>query len=282
MGSAVLALMPASTRRARERELRSDLRRALERGEIVPHYQPIVNMRTRRIVRFEALARWPRDGGATPPDQFIPVAERSGLSAPLMRLMITHAIGDARLWRDRLPELRISVNLSAVSLGRRHLPEELVRTITLAGGDPSWLALEITEGALAQDLEGIADHVRRLRSAGVHVEIDDFGIGYSSLGHLRAMNVDSVKIDRRFVARMRQETVSEKIVRFVIDLSHQLGIRAVAEGVESKNVWSHLALAGCDEAQGFFVGRPLPEADVARWIDSWESGPNAKPLGQAS
>lgn len=176
------------------------LRAALAAGRVTPHYQPIVDIRSGRILQLEALARW-TDGerGSIPPSEFIPLAERSGLVGSITTLMIERALADVRQWQPRVPNLRVAVNLSAESLGEAHLPEQIGHALAASGCEPGSLCLEVTESVLMARPESSRGHVERLRALGVHVAIDDFGTGFSSLKYLQLLPVDTIKIDRQFI-----------------------------------------------------------------------------------
>lgn len=258
-----------SGKRSRDRRLRDDLRVAIEQRRLEAHYQPIVEMRSGRVASLEVLARWPHaTDGSIEPSDFIPLAERTGLIGPLRRLMLDLALDDLPRWRGRLPGLRLSLNVSALGLAEPRFSEELLRSIASAGASPAEITIEITESLLVRDPELTASHVRRLRSDGVRIEIDDFGAGHSSLRQLRVAPVDALKIDRQFL-ESAAEPPGGTIVRTVIHLCHDLGIEAVAEGVESEETWRLLMALGCDRAQGYFVGRPTPAAEIDGWLDAW-------------
>ncbi len=258
--------------RAREREnaLRDDLRSAIARGLLVPHYQPIVDMRSGRILRLEALARWPDPRARwVPPVRFVPLAERNGLIGPLFVSLLDRALADVGRWRRTLPELRVSLNLSARSLGRPRSEEAVLAAFERAHGSPEWLSLEITESVVVSDIAHARRHIERLRSLGIRVEIDDFGTGYSSLRYLQLLSVDSVKIDRQFVDAAATDRISEIIVRSVIELCHELGFEAVGEGVADPAAWDLLVKLGCDSAQGHLIAPAMPADEIDAWIDGW-------------
>ncbi len=260
----------STTRRKRDQDLRDELRGAIARGELVAHYQPIVDLRSGAVARLEALARWPHpQRGWVEPTEFVRIAERNGLISPLRRLMREQAIADLARWRRRIPWLRVALNVSALGLDRPNFPDELLKGLDEQGASPDWFSLEITESFLVRDPEMSVSHIRRLRAMGVRVDIDDFGAGYSSLRHLRLMRVDSLKIDRQFVVAARDEPASETIVRAVIHLCHDLGMEAVAEGVETRETLETLQALGCDSAQGFHIARPLPAAEIDDLLAEW-------------
>ena len=268
---------------ARAPALHEELRAALERREVVPHYQPIVDIRSGRVQRLEALARWRHaDRGFIPPSEFIPVAERTWLIAAITSLMIERGLEDVGRWRTRVPGLRVAVNLPASSLAEPHMPEEVGRALAAAGCEGGCLSFEITESVLMAQPERSQGHVERLRALGIPVAIDDFGTGYSSLRYLQLLPVDSVKIDRQFIAASVEDRNSQIIVRSVVALCHELGFEAVAEGVADREVWDLLAALGCDSAQGYLVAKPMPAEAVEAWLGEWErTGLAARPAPTA-
>jgi EAL domain-containing protein (putative c-di-GMP-specific phosphodiesterase class I) len=255
------------SRRSRDRALRDELRAGIARGELVPYYQPIVSVRDRRLLRLEALARWrhPERGLVTAAD-FIPVAERHGLMPALTEALLDRAIADLRPRRATLPGLRLSVNLSALSLRDMHLPDVLARRLSAAGASPDWLTVEITESVLVSSPDEAKANIEALKRLGIRVEIDDFGTGYSSLRYLQLLPVDAVKIDRQFVAAIVRDRQSEVIVRTVTHMCHDLGFEAVAEGVDAPEVWRLVSDLGCDAAQGYLIAPPLASRDLDAWL----------------
>jgi diguanylate cyclase (GGDEF)-like protein len=244
------------------------LRRALDDGGIEVHFQPQVEPGTGRLLGVEALARWHQpDRGWIPPSVFIPVAEQTGLVSALTLHVLETAIREAGSWRQRGISLAVAVNLSARALSDGDLPAELVAMCDRYGVRPEDVVLEITETVLATDPHLTMPTIDRLSALGATISVDDFGTGFSSLAYLRRLPVSELKIDRTFVTSMASDDEDAAIVRFAIDLAHRLGMRAVAEGVETEEVARALAEMGCDVAQGYFYSRPVPAADVdERWI----------------
>jgi diguanylate cyclase (GGDEF)-like protein len=249
-------------------KLASELRQAPLRNELVMHYQPKADLRTGRIVGAEALMRWrhPRHG-IMMPDRFIPLAERSGLIRSLTLFAARTALAQARTWREAGIELTVSVNLSTRDLIDVSLPEEIAELLAEARVPPHLLELEITESVIMADPMRARGVVARLREMGVKVAIDDFGSGYSSLGYLKRLPVNDLKIDKSFVINMMEDQGDAVIVQSTIDLAHNLGLTVIAEGVESDETWRRLRALGCDVAQGWLIGRPLPAADFATWLN---------------
>jgi EAL domain-containing protein (putative c-di-GMP-specific phosphodiesterase class I) len=258
------------SKRSRDRALREELRAAILGGELLPHYQPLVDLADRTVLRFEALARWPRNGAVSvSPAEFIPVAERNGLMPGLSALMLERATGDLRGWRRRWPDLRVALNLSAQSIRDPHLPDDLARRLERLDAAPDWLSLEITETMLISDPARGRENVERLRALGAQVALDDFGTGYSSLGYLAQLAVSTVKIDRRLLIGMLADGRSEKIVRAIVGLCRELELESVAEGVEDEAAMSAVAAFGCSAAQGHWIAAPMPAEDVPAWVARW-------------
>ncbi len=256
--------------------LETELRAALAAGALVLHYQPTVDVRSGRADRVEALARWPHpQHGLIPPDQFIPLAEQTGLIVPLTQWVLETALAQCHAWEQAGWTLGVAVNLSMRSLHDPGLPETIAWLLRRYAVPPERLTLEITESALMVDPAQAQAVLLRLTALGVQLAIDDFGTGYSSLGYLKQLPVDAVKIDKSFVQNMGHTTTKDSaIVRSIIDLGHNLGLAVVAEGVEDQATWQRLRAAGCDVAQGFYMSRPMPAAELEHWLatTSWGRG----------
>jgi diguanylate cyclase (GGDEF)-like protein/PAS domain S-box-containing protein len=240
--------------------LEADLRRALERQEITVHYQPQVNLESGEITGMEALARWQHpERGLLLPADFIPLAEETGLILPIGEWVLRTSCAQCKAYQEAgLPPVRVAVNLS----GRQFQDPRLVAMVTdvlrETGLDPDYLDLELTEGTAMRDVEFTVDTLRQLRGMGVHVSIDDFGTGYSSLAYMSRFPVDSVKIDGSFVGDAPANPDNAAIVTAIIALARTLNLRAVAEGVETKEQLAVLEERQCHEAQGYLWGRPVP------------------------
>jgi diguanylate cyclase (GGDEF)-like protein/PAS domain S-box-containing protein len=238
----------------------SALHGALERGELELHYQPIVNLRTRRAVGAEALLRWhhPRLG-LVPPSDFIPIAEQSGLIIPIGRWVLQEACAQLTAWRRDLvaPDLHIAVNLSARQLDTADLADHVRDALRQAELPPDALTLELTETTLFDNTEHTVQALIALHGLGVRLAIDDFGTGYSSLGYLKRLPVDVLKIDRMFISQLDRDH-DDAIVSAIIGLARSLGMDAVAEGVEEAEQARHLIGLGCEHAQGYHFARPQP------------------------
>ncbi|MBC7802511.1 MAG: EAL domain-containing protein [Candidatus Parcubacteria bacterium] len=245
----------------RRRSDKLTLRRALEHGEFELHYQRQVSLPSRRLVGYEALLRWrDPDRGLIQPDQFIPLAEEMGLIIPLGEWVLRHACTEAAAWQQGR---RVAVNLSPVQFGGGRLYEAVRLALADSKLDPARLELEITESVLLRDTAETLASLHRLRALGVAIALDDFGVGYSSLGYLQRFPFDRVKIDRSFIASLGQSRESDAIVRSVITLGTALDMSITAEGVETDAQCALLAAMGCHEAQGFLFGKPEPATAVA-------------------
>jgi diguanylate cyclase (GGDEF)-like protein/PAS domain S-box-containing protein len=263
--------------------LRADLRRALAEDGLTLAYQPIVRLRGRSVEGFEALARWDHPVfGPIPADDFIELAERTGLIRQLTSWALERAAHDLERWRGLDPQLRVSVNLSARAFSNEAVSDQ-IETLgrRLGGADgPSGLAIEITESMLLKDPDFARVRVDRWRAAGVRVDIDDFGTGYSSLVYLQRLQADAIKIDQQFVSDMVGNRRSETIVRASIELGHELGFTVIAEGIEDAPTWELLLASGCDLGQGYYIGRPMPAPEVNSWLLDWRG--QAEPARVAS
>jgi len=258
---------PDTDRHSRERlGLLADLRQAIDGGDLLVHYQPQMDVRTGLLTAVEALVRWPHPTrGLLPPDEFIPLAERTRLIQPLSRWILAAALRQCAAWRANGLDVPVSVNMSVYDLRDHDLPDVIDEALSKYGVPPDRLRIEITESSLMANPPRAREILARLRARGVQISIDDFGIGYSSLAYLKNLPVDELKIDRSFVHEMAVDVGSRAIVRAIIDLADSLKLRVVAEGVEDEATLAALAGLGCDVAQGFYFARPMPPADLARW-----------------
>ena len=258
-------------------ELIEELRLAISADGLQVHYQPIVDLRTGRILYLEALCRWPEnERGAVPADVFVPLSEQAGLIMPLTSLVVRHALGQSRLWRARGIDVPVAINVSAQTL---HDPQLMALVESWQSGRSSQgpLHLEITESAVISEPSSAVRVLERLVSLGVSIAIDDFGTGYSSLAQLKRLPVQAVKIDRSFVSEMGTDRRDASIVRSIIQLGHTLDLKIIAEGVESEASARHLLRLGCDYAQGWHYGRPLPAAGITPMLAN-EPGAVAGPV----
>ena len=249
--------------------LETDLHRALERGELSLRYQPQFDLRNGGLTGREALLQWQHPTlGYVTPGQFIPIAEENGLIIPIGKWVLQEACRQNREWIDSgLAPAKIAVNVSAVQFERAEFAESVASVLASTGMPAHLLELELTETMVLRDAEMAGRHLARLKPLGVRLAVDDFGVGYSSLSYLQDLPLDLVKIDRRFVEALRENPRSHSLVQAIVDLAHGLGMRVVAEGVESREQLKILGDLDCDEAQGFLLGRPH-SADLASQIAS--------------
>jgi diguanylate cyclase (GGDEF)-like protein len=254
--------------------LMGDLRRGLRGDELVLHYHPKVDLGTGAVAGVEALVRWRHpERGVVPPMDFVPYAEQTGLIGPLTDRVLELALSQCAAWRAAGLELRVAVNVSARNLLDGRLPSTVERLLRRTGVPPAWLELEITESAVMTDPARAEGVLQALAALGVGLSIDDFGTGYSSLAYLSRLPVDEMKIDRAFVSRIEEDGRDLAIVESSIALARRLGMRAVAEGVESEGMRRRLLAAGCDLAQGFLFARPLSAADLVAWLAARDGAP---------
>ncbi len=257
----------ASSTEARA-SVRRDLTRGFEANEFSVYYQPKMDLATGRVIGMEALSRWNHEErGLIPPNIFIPLAERSGLIAPLTDQILLSACRDTQRWRLMgHPDLKVAVNLSLVQFRRQSVVGAVTSALEQSGLDPSALEIEITEGVLMQDDQVVLETFDWLRSLGVTIAIDDFGTGYSSLSYLGRFPVDVVKIDGSFIYDLHDNEGHRLIVRAITNLCHCLNLKVVAEGVESPLHVEYLRGVDCDIGQGFFFGRPMPAVNFEAWL----------------
>ena len=250
-------------------ELEADLRRAVERGELVLHYQPLVNIGSGTVVGVEALVRWnhPRRG-LVPPLQFIPLAEDTGLIVRLGQWVLDAACTEGR---GLAGSLHMSVNLSARQLQDPGIVHDVAGALSRSGLPPDRLVLEITESVVAGNLEVIQTTLGELRGLGVRIAIDDFGAGYSSLRYLKTLPVDILKIDRAFVNGLGRTPRDGALADAIVTLGHSLGLATVAEGIENQTQRDHMHRAGCDLGQGFLFAAPMPLAELQQFLSRPEA-----------
>jgi diguanylate cyclase (GGDEF)-like protein/PAS domain S-box-containing protein len=248
--------------------LGNELRRALERGELLLHYQPQAEIATGEIVGVEALVRWqhPQLGFISPVD-FIPVAEEIGLIGRLGDWVLNEACRQAVAWQQAgLPHIPVAVNLSALQLRSPDFLDSVRRALQSAGLDAHWLELELTESVLMHQVESVMQTLHGLSDLGIRIAIDDFGTGYSSLAYLRRLAIDKLKIDRSFIRDLSIDPEDSLIVATIIRMAHSLRLKVIAEGVEGSEQLATLRAQGCDEIQGYHLSRPLPADALAEFI----------------
>ncbi|MEW6323858.1 MAG: EAL domain-containing protein [Nitrospirota bacterium] len=244
-----------------------ELRAAMEENQWTLLYQPVLEIHDGRVVGVEALARWqhPRRGLLLP-GQFFPLAEQSGLIKPMTLQLLGAVMRQCVAWQRQGFRLPVSMNLPGQALLDMQLPDQIASLLQSTGAAPIWLELEITERAMTKDPERALDVLARLHRMGIPLSLDDFGVGTSALWSLRRFPVQTAKLDHSVVSGMMTDKADAVVVRSVIDLAHSLGLRVIAEGVESQVVWNQLAAFECDAAQGFYISRPLPVEEFAQWL----------------
>jgi diguanylate cyclase (GGDEF)-like protein len=244
--------------------LAGELRRAIEEQQLTVYYQPKAELATGEIVGVEALVRWIHpERGFIPPDAFVSLAERTGLVKPLSRFVVRSAVEQCAAWAAEGLDLHVAVNLTIPDLLDLDLPDRIASLLAETGVPASKLELEVTESTILADPFRVGHVIDRLRAQGVGFAIDDFGTGYSSLAYLKQLPVQTLKIDRSFVGDMLESGSDAAIVRSTIDLAQNLGLRIVAEGVETEATWDALRAQGCTLAQGYLISKPLPAAQLA-------------------
>ncbi|WDZ94440.1 EAL domain-containing protein [Herbaspirillum sp. WKF16] len=272
-GSGVVVYDPAIDKTSQESlSLLSELRRALERDEFMLYLQPKLDLASGSVIGAEALVRWIHpEKGFIGPDNFIPFAETTGFVRMLTTWMMEKVARLCGELQGRGIHLKFSVNLSTRDLMDQELPSAFGAILNTYRLSPEMFCLEITESAIMDDPARAQNTLERLSRMGFALGIDDFGTGYSSLAYLKSLPVDELKIDKSFVMKMEQDQDDAKIVRSTIDLGHNLGLRVVAEGVESEAVWFLLRQMGCDQGQGYFMGKPMPVDRFLEWLQSWRA-----------
>ncbi|QTN24473.1 EAL domain-containing protein [Rhizobacter sp. AJA081-3] len=274
---------PALAGKGREKlELESALHKAIERNELVLHYQPKIDVRGARMVGAEALMRWQRGGVLVPPADFIPLAEETGLIIPLSEWAIREAARQARVWQDSFGFAdSIAVNLPNRLFERTDLVEHIHNAVTTYGVPHHAIQLEITETGLMKDLQNVIPSLHRLNEIGVEISIDDFGTGYSSLAYLTTLPISELKIDRSFVRDLGMTPQSSAVVTAIIALARSLGLRVIAEGVENLRQMEVLHRLGCGIMQGYLFSRPQPPEDIETWLQQTVLPRKAPWIGKA-
>jgi diguanylate cyclase (GGDEF)-like protein len=249
--------------------LAGELRQALERNQLFLKYQPKLNVRQKKFSEVEVLARWqhPRHG-VIEPDEFIPLAERTGLIKLLTSWVLKNGIRQVAEWARQDINLDISVNISAQDLHDDDLYDRITGLLAANQLRAEQLVLEVTESTIMVDKERAMSMLNRLAATGIKISVDDFGTGYSSLAHLSALPISEVKIDKSFVMDMLENSTHAKIVRAIIDLGHNLGMKVVAEGVDDPSIYRRLAGLGCDGLQGHYLGKPLYADEIPGWLST--------------
>lgn len=249
--------------------LDTELRLAIERDEFVLYYQPQIDIASGKIIGVEALLRWENARGElVSPGDFLPRAEENGLIVPINEWVLREACAQAVAWqRAGMPRLRMGVNLSPVQFRVQSVPLLVARVLADTGLDPRLLDLELTENIVMQNTESVAMQLGQLRDLGVLISIDDFGTGFSSLSYIKHFPIDRLKIDQSFIRDLKRDPSDAAIVQAIISLGASLGLEVIAEGVETEAQLQHLQAAGCNEAQGYYFGRPMPAAELETFIN---------------
>ncbi len=259
--------------------LENILRRALDRREFLLHFQPQLDLATSRIIGFEALLRWRQpDGNLVPPDEFIPLAEETGLIVPIGEWVLRTACAQNKAWQaSGLPPIRIAVNLSARQFQKEDLTNTVARVLAETGLDGQYLELELTESILMRSEDTVAAMLRALAAMGIQLTIDDFGTGYSSLSYLKRFPIGKLKIDQSFVQHITSDASDAVIAKTIIGMAHSLRFKAIAEGVETPEQLAFLRGLHCDEIQGYVVSPPLPAEQAMNLLTTRRSGPSPQP-----
>lgn len=264
-------LSPGSSRAAKKVYGADEVRAAIGNGELVNYYQPKVAVATGRVAGVETLVRWrhPRDGMVFP-DQFVGVAEAHGLIDDLTREVLTGALAQAKVWQEAGLKLRVAINVSMDNLTVLDFPDFAARLAVAAGVPPQEVVLEVTESRLMQDMRAALEILSRLRLKRFNLSIDDFGTGHSSLAQLRDIPFNELKIDQSFVSGAWYNDTLRAMYDASLGLARRLGMEIVAEGVEDRKDWDLLRSTGCDLAQGYFIARPMPAAELTGWMQAWQ------------
>ncbi|MBI3391926.1 MAG: EAL domain-containing protein [Nitrospirae bacterium] len=257
------------TRTAKNLALENDLRRSLPRGDFILHYQPQFDLKTGDLIGAEALVRWMHpQRGLVPPGDFIPLAEETGLIVPLGEVVLRQALSQAKAWHDGgLPPLPIAVNFSVRQFRHAAMVETVHRALEETGADPRWLDIELTESSIMKNPEAVIASLGELKRLGILVSVDDFGTGYSSLAHLKRFPIDVIKVDQSFVRNVTTDPNDAAIAAAIVTMAQTLGMRVIAEGVETEGQAGFLRSKGCDGAQGYLFSRPLPAEAFREFVE---------------
>jgi diguanylate cyclase (GGDEF)-like protein len=247
-----------------------ELRRAFVENQLFLLYQPKAELASLRLTGVEALVRWKHPQlGILTPDHFIPLAEQTGLIMPLTLWVFNEALRQIKIWNQENTGLNVAVNLSPWNLQSSRLPEQIGGLLDSSGISPSQLELELTESAIVANPKQAVEILDSMKQMGLLITVDDFGTGYSSLAHLHKLPIDAIKIDKSFVMKMASETQDAVIVRSMIHLAHNLNLKVIAEGVESRQTMDILRKMGCDMAQGYYISHPRPPEELPRRLQDW-------------
>lgn len=247
-----------------------ELVRAIEKQEIIPFFQPKIRLATAKVTGVEALARWQHpDRGLISPALFIPLFEQHDLITDLTYLMLQQSLEQCRAWNMSGQRLQVSINMSPGVLNDLEFPDQLMKQVTKNTLDPSQVIIEVTETAVFAELVDSLDILTRLRLKGFHLSIDDYGTGYSSMQQLMRVPFSELKIDQSFVKHVDTDEEARSICESTIELGHKLDMTVIAEGIETRAVWDLLLDAGCDDGQGYYIGKPMPADEFNHWLDEW-------------
>jgi EAL domain-containing protein (putative c-di-GMP-specific phosphodiesterase class I) len=250
--------------------LEKELALALDNKELVLYYQPKINLSNGEIIGMEALIRWIKpDGTVVPPGAFIPVAESSKLITKISDFVMYEACRQNKEWQDEgLPKLTVSINLTSVDFYQTDIKETIHRVLEETGLEPKYLEIELTESLALKDIEQAIHQMKELKELGVKLSMDDFGTGYSSLSYIQVLPITLLKLDRSFIMYLEEDEVSREIVSAVIKIAKSKKIETIAEGIETVGQAEILKRSGCDLAQGYFFGRPMPAKDFKEFLKS--------------
>ncbi|HEY9818890.1 MAG TPA: EAL domain-containing response regulator [Candidatus Obscuribacterales bacterium] len=249
-------------------EDRDRLLKALEQDEFSLYYQPQISLQTGELVGAEALIRWhDPQRGLVPPNDFIPLAESTGVIIPIGRWVLQTACQQAVTWQEQhMPPIKLAVNISGAQFNRPDLIPEITQVLDHTGLSPQYLSLELTESLLVQNVESTINTLNELHARGLQVSVDDFGTGYASLGYLQHFSFNTLKLDRCFVKQVNQNTKNAAIVMALIQMAHSLDLDVIAEGVETEDERDFLAMHRCDAMQGYLFSRPLPASEFVQLV----------------
>jgi diguanylate cyclase (GGDEF)-like protein len=250
-------------------KLENDLRHVIERNELELYYQPKIDLATGKVNSVEALVRWHHpELGMIPPNEFIPIAEETGMITTIGYWVLESACHQLRQWQESgFSDISVAVNLSAVQFSQQDLLKRILNTLSEAGICPNQLELEITESTIMQDIDAAASTMRALHCSGMHISIDDFGTGYSSLTHLKRFPINTIKIDRSFIRDITTDSDDAVIVSAIISMAHSMGLKVIAEGVETVEQLNILRELQCNEIQGFLFSPPVPQDEATALLD---------------
>ncbi len=263
---------PSEPRAAKKTYSADELRAAIINGELVNYYQPKVELASGKVVAVESLVRWhhPQDGVVFP-DQFIGVAEKYGLIDELTRIVVSEAFAQAKIWQDNGLCLRVALNISMDNLASLEFADYVIAEASATGIAPEGIVLEVTESQLMKNLSAPLEILTRLCLKRFSLSIDDFGTGHSSLSQLRDIPFDELKVDQGFVHGAADNDTLRAICCASLSLARQMGMKTVAEGVESQADWDFLRSTSCDLAQGYFIAKPMPAGEISGWVSAWEA-----------